>query len=113
MLDEHRDVAVVLMDMMMPEMDGYEATRELRGEDPRSRLPIVALTAKAMPGDKEKALEAGCDDFVPKPVERDHLIAVLRRWIRNAREHEPRRALRSVRRSSASTSSSSTTGRAT
>ena len=85
-LERNEDIAVVLMDMMMPEVDGYEATRRLRA-DPRYReLPIIALTAKAMPGDREKALEAGCSDFVPKPVERDRLLAVLHQWVRK----EPR-----------------------
>ena len=73
---------LVLMDMMMPEVDGYQAARRLR-ENPRHQdLPIVALTAKAMPGDREKALEAGCNDFVPKPVERERLMGVLRQWVR-------------------------------
>ncbi len=81
LLELNGDVVIVLMDMMMPAMDGYEATRRLRA-DPRYRhLPIIALTAKTMPGDREKALEAGCDDFVPKPVERELLFAVLGRWI--------------------------------
>ncbi len=81
LLEKYPDVAIVLMDVMMPEMDGFEATRLLRGDPRYAALPIVALTAKAMPGDKEKALEAGCDDFVAKPVERDQLLSVLRRWL--------------------------------
>ncbi len=84
-LERAPDADLVLMDMMMPEVDGYAATRDLR-KDPRHRhLPIVALTAKAMPGDRDKALEAGCDDFIPKPVERDRLISVLERWLRQGR----------------------------
>ena len=87
LLEQHADIAVVLMDMMMPEMDGYEATRFLRAQSRYEELPIVALTAKAMPGDKDKAREAGCDDFVPKPVEQDDLLSVLRRWTKEGREH--------------------------
>ncbi|HEY8432193.1 MAG TPA: ATP-binding protein, partial [Sandaracinaceae bacterium] len=74
------NVSLVLMDMMMPGIDGYTATRRLR-EQPRFReLPIVALTAKAMPEDRDKALEAGCDDFLSKPIERERLLDVLHRW---------------------------------
>jgi CheY-like chemotaxis protein len=80
-LERTPDVSLVLMDMMMPEIDGYEATRRLR-RDPRYRdLPIVALTAKAMPGDRERVIEAGCDDFVAKPVEQDQLVSVLAQWL--------------------------------
>ncbi|NVB85285.1 MAG: HAMP domain-containing protein [Kofleriaceae bacterium] len=77
-LRDHSEVSVVFMDMMMPELDGFQATRQLRA-DPRYRdLPIIALTAKTMPGDREKTVEAGCNAFVAKPVEREKLFAALR-----------------------------------
>ncbi|MEV6105934.1 HAMP domain-containing protein [Streptomyces sp. NPDC051940] len=80
-LEQHDDVAVVLMDIMMPEMDGYATTSAIRRMPQFTGLPIIALTAKAMKGDREKAIESGASDYVTKPVNTDHLLAVMRRWM--------------------------------
>ncbi|WP_199836094.1 HAMP domain-containing protein [Streptomyces sp. TP-A0356] len=77
----HPDVAVVLMDVMMPEMDGYTATAEIRKMPQYADLPIIAVTAKAMPGDQEKSLASGANDYVTKPVDTNDLIACVRRWL--------------------------------
>jgi CheY-like chemotaxis protein len=80
-LEAERDIAIVLMDIMMPEMDGYQTIALIRkGKDFR-RLPIVALTAKAMKGDREKCLDAGASDYLAKPVNTDQLLATLRMWL--------------------------------
>jgi CheY-like chemotaxis protein len=74
------DLALVLMDIMMPEMDGYQTMTRIR-QDPRfGRLPIIALTAKAMKGDREKCLEAGASDYLAKPVNTEQLLSALRMW---------------------------------
>ncbi|MFJ4502552.1 HAMP domain-containing protein [Streptomyces sp. NPDC088864] len=80
-LEQHDDVTVVLMDIMMPEMDGYATTSAIRRMPQFAELPIVALTAKAMKGDREKALDAGASDYVTKPVDPDHLLSVMEQWM--------------------------------
>jgi CheY-like chemotaxis protein len=82
LLDTNADVEVVLMDVMMPEIDGLEATRRIRERPGCAELPIVALTAKALAGDRDRCLEAGCSDFAAKPVAAETLVALLSKWIR-------------------------------
>ena len=81
LLDSTPDVAVVLMDVMMPEMDGFQTIQVIRRDQSFRRLPIVALTAKAMKGDREKCLDAGASDYLAKPVNTDQLLATLRNWL--------------------------------
>ena len=81
LLEQTPDISLVLLDIMMPEMDGYQTTREIRTLAGFESLPIIALTAKAMKGDREKCLEAGASDYIAKPVEVDQLLALLRSWL--------------------------------
>ncbi|MER8094910.1 HAMP domain-containing protein [Streptomyces goshikiensis] len=81
-LEQHDDVTVVLMDIMMPEMDGYATTSAIRRMPQFAGLPIIALTAKAMKGDREKAIDSGASDYVTKPVEPDYLLSVMEQWMR-------------------------------
>ena len=75
------DLSMVLMDIMMPEMDGYETMREIRNAPEFRTLPILALTAKAMKGDREKCLDAGASDYIAKPVNTDQLLSLMRVWL--------------------------------
>jgi CheY-like chemotaxis protein len=81
LLESTSDVAIVLMDIMMPEMDGYQTMQVIRNKVEFRRLPIIALTAKAMKGDREKCLEAGASDYLAKPVNTEQLLSALRMWL--------------------------------
>ncbi|AEV99073.1 hypothetical protein A4D02_10960 [Niastella koreensis] len=81
MLEKQPDTDIVLMDIMMPEMDGFEATMAIRKMNRFNKLPIIALTAKAMKGDREKCLEAGMSDYVSKPVNMEQLLSLMRVWL--------------------------------
>jgi CheY-like chemotaxis protein len=81
LLENTAGIDVVLMDVMMPEMDGYETMRTIRGIDQFKSLPIVALTAKAMKGDRDKCIEAGASDYIAKPVDSEQLLSLLRVWL--------------------------------
>jgi CheY-like chemotaxis protein len=80
-LQGHDDIAIVLMDVMMPEMDGYATTSAIRRMPQYAGLPIIALTAKAMKGDQEKSIDSGASDYVAKPVDTRHLLGLIRTWL--------------------------------
>ena len=81
LLSSNKNIGVVLMDMMMPEMDGYEAMAKIKSTDALKNIPIIAITAQAMAGDREKCLAAGADGYISKPVNVDELVKLLNQLI--------------------------------
>lgn len=81
LLSSNKNIGVVLMDMMMPEMDGYEAMAKIKSTDALKDIPIIAITAQAMAGDREKCLAAGADGYISKPVNVDELVKLLNQLI--------------------------------
>jgi CheY-like chemotaxis protein len=81
LVNSNPEIAIVLMDIMMPQMDGYQTMAAIREDPTYRRLPIIALTAKAMKGDREKCLEAGASDYLAKPVNTEQLLSALRMWL--------------------------------
>ncbi|WP_207632708.1 response regulator [Foetidibacter luteolus] len=81
LMEQHPDINIILMDMMMPVLDGYEAIAEIRKSPAWKKLPIIAVTAKAMTGDREKCIQIGASDYISKPVDTDQLISLLRIWL--------------------------------
>ena len=81
-LEKHPDVDLVLMDVMMPELDGYETMRAIRKDPTFKALPIIAITAKALKEDRDKCIVAGASDYIPKPVDMDKLLQLIRLWAR-------------------------------
>ena len=85
-LEQKPDVDVALIDIMMPEMDGYETMQQIRERTQLADLPLIAVTAKAMKGDRQKCLDAGASDYIAKPVDIELLLALLRVWVARARD---------------------------
>jgi CheY-like chemotaxis protein len=84
-LEQEDDVGLIIMDIMMPVMDGYEAMRRIREMQRYANIPIIALTAKAMPGDRSKCIAAGASDYLTKPVDIEMLFSMIKIWLDNRR----------------------------
>jgi CheY-like chemotaxis protein len=82
LLEKNPDTDIILMDIMMPEMDGYETMRKIRENEKNKDLAIIAVTAKAMKGDRQKCIESGASDYITKPVNVDHLLSLMRVWLK-------------------------------
>jgi len=85
-LEQTPDIDVALIDIMMPDMDGYETMQQIRKRRQLSDVPLIAVTAKAMKGDRQKCLDAGASDYIAKPVDIELLLALLRVWVARSRE---------------------------
>jgi two-component system, cell cycle response regulator DivK len=81
-IKQQDDIGIVLLDMMMPEMDGYEALSHIRQDEKTMKMPVIAVTAQAMVGDREKCLDAGADDYISKPIDVDALTALLDKFVK-------------------------------
>ncbi|HSX20291.1 MAG TPA: response regulator, partial [Gammaproteobacteria bacterium] len=88
-MDSMPKIDIVIMDVMMPVMDGYETTRRIRKKNQFSNLPIIAVTAKAMPDDRTACLDAGANDYITKPIDADKLLSMMRVWLSSS---TPRKA---------------------
>lgn len=84
-LQQNRDIGLALIDMMMPEMDGYQLIKQIRGQRDFMSFPLVAVTARAMPGDKEKCLEVGAKNYISKPINVDSLLQLIEKYLEEAK----------------------------
>lgn len=87
-VNDQKDVDLILMDIMMPEMDGYEAIASIREMPDYKRLPIIALTAKAMKNDRQKCIDAGASDYISKPVDIGQLKSLIAVWLHNTNDKQ-------------------------